>query len=165
VGLGELALRQGRPTQAAQLMGASEVLLLQVPAQVPAFQSYYLRQIAELRLQLHDSAFAAACGEGRAMTYEQALAVALQTLELEMGESSAPMLSQGNAYQSLTELLSDRECEVLQLIADGLSNAEIAQKLYLSVATVKVHVRNIFRKLGVSSRTQAVAEAQKLNLL
>jgi len=53
----------------------------------------------------------------------------------------------------------------VRLLANGLSNAEIAQKLYLSVGTIKVHTRNIYGKLGVNSRTQAIAQAQQLNLL
>ena len=66
---------------------------------------------------------------------------------------------------TLVEPLSERELEVLQLISEGLSNKEIAQRLYLSVGTVKVHTRNIYGKLGVSSRTQAVAKAQGLGIL
>jgi LuxR family maltose regulon positive regulatory protein len=57
-------------------------------------------------------------------------------------------------------VLSNRELEVLKLIADGLSNAEIAQRLTLSPGTVKVHTRNIYAKLGVKSRTQALAKAK-----
>jgi LuxR family maltose regulon positive regulatory protein len=65
---------------------------------------------------------------------------------------------------SLIEPLSERELEVLQLIADGLSNREIADRLFLSLNTVKAHTRNIYGKLDVHSRTQAVARAQDLGL-
>jgi len=65
----------------------------------------------------------------------------------------------------LAEPLSARELEVLPLIADGLTNQEIAVRLYLSLHTVKAHARNIYAKLGVSSRTQAVAKGRALGLL
>ncbi len=59
---------------------------------------------------------------------------------------------------------SPRELEVLQLIAEGLSNQEIAARLILSLNTVKGHTRKIYGKLGVNSRTQAVAKAQALGI-
>jgi len=62
-------------------------------------------------------------------------------------------------------VLSAREREVLQLIAEGLSNPEIASRLYLSLNTVKVHSRNIYGKLGVHNRMQAVARARALGIL
>jgi LuxR family maltose regulon positive regulatory protein len=65
----------------------------------------------------------------------------------------------------LIEPLSERELEVLQHIAEGLTNREIASRLYLSLNTIKVHTRNIYGKLGVNNRTQAVAEARSLALL
>jgi len=65
----------------------------------------------------------------------------------------------------MIETLSLRELEVLRLLAAGLSNAEIGSKLFISLGTVKWHVKNIFGKLGVGSRTQAVAYAHELGLL
>jgi len=67
--------------------------------------------------------------------------------------------------QPLIDPLSERELEVLHLIEAGLSNKEIAQSLVLSVGTVKTHLNNIYGKLGVHSRTQALAKAKELGLL
>jgi LuxR family maltose regulon positive regulatory protein len=67
--------------------------------------------------------------------------------------------------QSLIEPLSDRELEVLRFIAQGLSNREISERLFLALITVKGHNRNIFRKLQVRRRTEAVARARELGLL
>jgi len=63
------------------------------------------------------------------------------------------------------DLLSDREITVLKLAAGGLSNNAIAQELHLSVSTIESHLRTIFSKLGVGSRTEAVVEAMKRNWL
>jgi LuxR family maltose regulon positive regulatory protein len=65
----------------------------------------------------------------------------------------------------LVEPLSEREIEVLHLIAEGLTNTEVADRLYLSRNTIKVHTRNIYGKLGVNNRTQAVARARDLGIL
>jgi len=65
---------------------------------------------------------------------------------------------------AIPEPLSARELEVLRLVADGLSNREIADKLVVTVTTVKKHVSNIFGKLDVTSRTQAIARASDLKL-
>lgn len=62
-------------------------------------------------------------------------------------------------------LLSTREQEVLQYVADGLASKQIAQRLHISVHTVKAHIQRIYKKLGVSRRTQAVAKAEQLHLL
>ncbi len=69
------------------------------------------------------------------------------------------------AYPVLTELLSKREIEVLGLIAEGYSNDEIGKKLYIAYSTVKRHINNIFGKLGVKSRTQAVQTGRNTGLL
>jgi ATP/maltotriose-dependent transcriptional regulator MalT len=67
--------------------------------------------------------------------------------------------------EELIEPLSEREIEVLRLIAKGCSNAEIGDKLYIAIGTVKRHINNIYGKLGVESRTQAIAKARDLGLL
>jgi LuxR family maltose regulon positive regulatory protein len=66
---------------------------------------------------------------------------------------------------ALVEPLSERELEVLRLLASGLSNSEIAEELILSVGTVKAHVHHIYVKLDVHGRVQAVARARELGLL
>jgi DNA-binding NarL/FixJ family response regulator len=67
--------------------------------------------------------------------------------------------------QPLAEPLSERELEVLRLLAGGVSNQEIANRLIVAVNTVKRHVSNIMSKLGVENRTQAVAKAREIRLL
>jgi DNA-binding NarL/FixJ family response regulator len=72
----------------------------------------------------------------------------------------------GHAERSaLREELSTRETEVLQLIADGLGNRQIAGVLYLSEDTVKTHVRRLMKKLGAPSRANAVALGIRLRLI
>ena len=66
---------------------------------------------------------------------------------------------------TLAEPLTAREIEVLRLIAAGMRNQEIADRLFVSLPTIKRHVANAYGKLGVSHRTEAVARANELNLL
>ena len=61
--------------------------------------------------------------------------------------------------------LSKRELEVLQLMAQGLSNQEIAERLYVSLSTIKTHSANLFEKLDVKRRTQAIEKAKRLSLI
>ena len=67
--------------------------------------------------------------------------------------------------QPLIDPLSERELEVLRLVADGLSNDEIGQKLFLAVSTVKGHNLRIFGKLQARNRSEAVTRARELGLL
>jgi LuxR family maltose regulon positive regulatory protein len=67
--------------------------------------------------------------------------------------------------RDLLEPITKREQEVLKLIASGMTNQQIAEKLVLSPGTVRAHTSNIYRKLDVSNRIQAVARAKELNLL
>lgn len=73
--------------------------------------------------------------------------------------------SDSSNWRALPEPLSPREMEVLQLIVDGLSNQQIAEKLVISLATAKTHVRNILNKLAVDDRTQAAVHAMRRGLV
>ena len=67
---------------------------------------------------------------------------------------------------AMTDLgLSKRELDVLQLMAEGLSNQEIAERLFVSLNTIKTHTSNLFEKLDVKRRTQAVEKAKRLSLI
>ena len=67
--------------------------------------------------------------------------------------------------EPLAEPLSERELEVLTLLASGRSNKEIAGDLFVAVGTVKTHTNNIYRKLGTKNRAEALARARSLKLL
>ncbi len=95
------------------------------------------------------------------------LPAAIETL-LAVFEAEQPPRKAGSDQppaQALIELLSQRELEVLQLIAQGLSNSEISARLFLALSTVKGHNREIFGKLQVQRRTEAVARARDLGLV
>ncbi len=77
---------------------------------------------------------------------------------------SGPFLTGGGA-QLLDEPLSERELEVLALVASGRTNSEIASELHVAVGTVKTHTNNTYRKLGVNRRSEALAKARELDLL
>jgi predicted ATPase/DNA-binding CsgD family transcriptional regulator len=90
-----------------------------------------------------------------------ALALQPTTMTIQSAAPRRPAMVE----QPLIEPLTARELEVLQLIADGLSNQQIADQLILSVGTVKFYTGQIYGKLGVNSRTQAIAQARTLSLL
>jgi LuxR family maltose regulon positive regulatory protein len=100
---------------------------------------------------------------GMTVAYANRLLAALagETADQEQAAVAFP----GSSQPSLLEPLSEREMDVLRLLNSALSNREIADALYVSVNTVRTHVRNIYAKLDVHRRSQAVARAGKLGLL
>ncbi len=122
-----------------------------------ADRTEYERNLMPLRAQLGEAAFEQAWAEGLAMTTEQAIEQAMSL--------ASPLEKETERVQRLVEPLNARELEVLGLIAKGLSNHEIADQLALAVSTVKWYINSLFSKLGVHSRTQAVARARELGLL
>jgi two-component system response regulator DevR len=101
-------------------------------------------------------------------TSHEELALAIRRIaegELYFGpEVSGALVSLERRLQEQS-LLTEREREVLRLLAEGLANREIGERLYLSADTVKTHLGNIYRKLGVEGRTQAVVIALQKKLL
>ena len=161
--LGSQAGIEGDYSRAARLLGAAEkgVTTQQFVAERVHHDLSYESDVAFVREQLGDAAFDEAWASGQAMSREQIVAYALETepvpeAALPPGPPGAP---------ALTEAMSERELEVLDLMAVGLSNPEIAERLVLSVNTIKVHVRNIYGKLEVNNRTQAIRKAQHMGLI
>jgi LuxR family maltose regulon positive regulatory protein len=102
-----------------------------------------------------------AANRGISQRYARRLLSAFPVAEPELADS----LRTRAPKPEFVEPLSERELEILQLIAKGLTNSEIASRLYVSLNTVKSHTRNIYGKLGTHSRTQAVARARALGIL
>ncbi|RMX03070.1 DNA-binding response regulator [Corticibacter populi] len=86
--------------------------------------------------------------------------IARRILELLAAPRPAPSSGLSESPTMPDAMLSARETEILRLVVDGLSNREIAERLHLSRYTVETHVKRIYRKLAVSSRTMAVREAR-----
>ncbi len=97
-----------------------------------------------------------------AVDYIENLLAAFNDDEQVVAPNDHPVAS---PYQPLTDPMTNRELDVLELLAERLQNKEIADKLYVSPETVKGHLKNIYQKLGVSNRRQAVEKAKRLNVI
>jgi non-specific serine/threonine protein kinase len=156
-GLASIAGAEGSIARAACLWGAEEALLEKIEAAVYTYvphRSLHRSRVATARARLGEEAFATAWAEGRAMSLEQAMEYALD-------RSTTPQ----TAPETYPAGLSAREVEVLSLVAQGMTNAEVARKLFISSRTVGWHLGSVYRKLGFSSRTEATRFAVEHNLL
>jgi DNA-binding NarL/FixJ family response regulator len=122
----------------------------------------YAQGLARARAKLGEQTFRTAWAEGRSMTPEQALAT-----QEPFTEQAAPIPS----YSAVPPPppapfgLTVREREVLRLLAEGLTNPQIAERLVVSLPTVSTHVTSIFNKLGVTSRSAATRYAVEHHLV
>jgi predicted ATPase/DNA-binding CsgD family transcriptional regulator len=158
LGLAGVAVSQGLPVRAARLWGAaegmSETYGTQLARAVRDLIDYEGRLTAA-RSRLDDAAWSTAWEKGRGMSSEQAIEYALE-------QETDPELPAPVAYPAG---LSAREVEVLRLVATGLTNAEVAEKLFLSSRTVEWYLSAIYRKLGIHSRAEAARFAAEHGLL
>jgi len=113
----------------------------------------YESHLALARSRLEEEGFAAAWAEGKAMSTEEAVGYALSEDDTHSTVSERLGASCGEPPSKLTR----REREVAALIAQGLSNLQIASELSISGRTVEAHARNVLGKLGMQSRTQLAA--------
>jgi predicted ATPase/DNA-binding CsgD family transcriptional regulator len=158
IGLAGVDASRGRPVRAATLWGAAERLseisgghiVREGKATIE-----YERTLTAARSQLSEVAWTTAWDEGRAMSPEQAFEYALE--QESVAEPAAP--------ESYPAGLSAREVDVLRLVATGLTDAGVAEKLFISPRTVNWHLGSIYRKLGFHSRAEATRFAVEHGLL
>jgi predicted ATPase/DNA-binding CsgD family transcriptional regulator len=145
-GLARTAMAKGQPEAAARLLGAADALRDATGAPRSAYwRALYERLLPQIRAGLGDDAFETALEAGRTLTPEQAPAVLGAP-----ADASAADRPDG---------LTAREVEVLRLVADGLTDAQVAERLVVSLRTVHAHLRSIYRKLDVRSRSAATRYA------
>jgi len=154
--LAAVVAAQGEPVRAVWFISVAHALREAIGTPLPPlFQSLHEFTIASVRARLGEQAFDAAWAEGRTMTPEQALAaqepVSMPTAA-SVGPSTAPHATIAPFYP---DGLTAREVEVLRLLAEGLTNKQIAQQLVISPKTVNRHLESIFSKIGVTSRAAA----------
>ena len=158
-GLAAVAAWEDRRVRAALLWGAAEALLEKIEVGVHTYvpdRSLHRSQVATAHARLGEEAFEAAWTQGRAMSLEE-------TIEYALDRSTTP--EETVPPETYPAGLSAREVEVLRLVAHGMTNAEVAEKLFISSRTVGWHLSSIYRKVGFSSRTEATRFAVEHNLL
>jgi len=161
VGLARVAVARHQLKRAARLFAAAEVRYDLNKQMSPDQRDDYKRTVDSLRSRLGEQAFTAAWSEGRKMAPEQILATSdeLETPERVTLASSSPNIDQPPPGPGDANDLTPRELEVLRLVAQGLKDAQISEKLVISHRTVNAHITSIYRKINVSSRSGATLYA------
>ena len=152
--LGIAQLSAVPPTLAAELM----VLISKHSAANRYSRNQAERALAKMDTLLSRDGFAAVLDPRKVLDLEAALAL-VKPFNFDLDPT------QLEANQQLTEPLSLRELEVLVRIAEGLTNREIADQLYIGISTVKKHINHIYSKLGVQNRADAIQKARALHLV
>ncbi len=150
IGLAGVAAAEGHYQRAARLLGAAETRY-NVDVNLNSFErAEYDKVVERVRTQLGDQLFASTWAEGRNMTPEQALTAPEQAQPHPLGKPSSTTYPDG---------LTAREVEILRLVAQGMSDAQVAEKLVISPRTVNWHLTTIYSKIQVTSRSAATRYA------
>jgi ATP/maltotriose-dependent transcriptional regulator MalT len=120
---------------------------------------------ANLEAELSPEEFAAAWARGEALDLETTVEQLINEFSSPIDTTESDPVATRSPADTSPDALSERELEILALLAEGLTNRQIAEQLYISRGTVKAHAHNIFEKLGVSNRLQATTRARELGLL
>ncbi|MBA2598907.1 MAG: tetratricopeptide repeat protein, partial [Chloroflexia bacterium] len=162
-GQARLGAETGREERAARLFGATSVLrdAVGVPAS-PSDIAYFVPTMEILRNALGAEGCAAAAAAGRALSQRQAMD---EAVALAVSAGSPEIATLPTASSAAAHSLTERELEVLRLLAAGQSNREIGELLFISPVTAASHVANLTTKLGVDSRAKATAYAHQHGLI
>jgi predicted ATPase/DNA-binding CsgD family transcriptional regulator len=147
IGIAQALLAAGNATLAVRLLGAAQALAVEVA--VSEAPRGYDQTVATARAALGEAAYAAAFEAGYALTLAEAMEQALSIEPASLARRAQP------AVASTPFGLSPRELDVLRLVAQGLTDAEVAEQLIIARRTVNTHLTAIYTKLNVSSRTAA----------
>lgn len=163
IGTGELLCRAGRPTEGLRLLAVSR----HHSGADQECKNKAGHLFDSFKLQVKQNEVKRIVAQSRAANLEdmaQALLIDLALPEIFTVSAPPEPDAADDANQALTEPLTARELDVLQLLVAGLSNKEIAERLVLAEGTVKYYTRQIYGKLQVKNRIQATAVARNLNL-
>ncbi|OBA79228.1 hypothetical protein A9W99_03575 [Mycobacterium sp. 1164966.3] len=148
--LGRLAAAAGNHQHAARLFGAAEANRQRTgEVRFKIYQAGYDAALTTIRNALEEQDFDAAWAEGTALSTEEAIAYAQRG----RGQRKRPT----SGWESLTPT----ERDVVRLVSDGLTNADVATRLFISPRTVQTHLTHVYAKLGLASRVQLVQEAAR----
>ncbi len=158
------AVAQGQAMWATRLLGAAQALRESLKKPIPPVdRSYVERLLTAARTRLGEQAFTALLAEGRMMSLEQVLADREPIPWLKPVPTALPSTTAAPPVPHAG--LTPREMDVLRLLAQGLTSAQIAEQLVIGLVTVNSHVRSIYSKLGVTSRAVATRYALEQHLL
>jgi predicted ATPase/DNA-binding CsgD family transcriptional regulator/DNA-binding XRE family transcriptional regulator len=160
-GLGIVAAFAGQSKRAARLSGAAEALREMIGAPVPGYRGQHERALKLACDALGEQAFAAAWAAGRALPLADVVVEALHIPSSATVGSATKVWPTEAGQHSLTR----REVDVLRLLCKGLTNREIAARLFISPRTAQTHVQHVYAKLGVASRAEAAIHAVELSLI